>query len=69
MPIFLVLYLFGFGRMEHHVLDDPISIYSLILPVVMSSILVKPFDYYATMISIKHFGPAEAAIINYKVFL
>ena len=66
LPIVLVMLLFGYGRTEHHVLDAPVSATSLLIPALFSALLVRPFDYYVSMASTKHFGPRSSAQISYK---
>ena len=66
LPVVIFVRLLGYGKLEHHVLDSPISLTSLALPTLFSAILVKPFDYYVSMVSSRHFGPSMSDRICYK---
>ena len=60
LPFFALVRLCGYGKVEHHVLDAPVSSASLLLPIVLSSVLAKPANYYVNMLSASRFGIQEA---------
>ena len=66
LPFVAIIKVLGFGKIEHHVLDTPVSSASLLVPVVLSALLAKPVNYYVNVLSSLKFGIQESDKMSYR---
>ena len=58
--------LIGFGVLTNHVLDEPISMVSIVLPMITLGILTKTLPWLADFRKLKLFCPPKTSVLWYR---